>query len=187
MAQGDPRLIGYASAAIAPLATTGVDDAAYWLVRGQLEQYSHQFAPALDSLGRAARLAPSLADAPAWRAAIFMVQARYAEAAAECERLAGIADPLFATGLQRLRAGLHRRPARRLRPAGRRGGRRIAGLARTAGLGAHPAGRDGAAPGRGAGRRTALPGGAGAGGHRPVPARRLCRLPARRPAARPRC
>jgi hypothetical protein len=98
MAQGDPRLIGYASAAIAPLAATGVDNAAYWLVRGQLEQYSHQFAPALDSLGRAARLAPAMPDPPAWRAAIFMVQARYPEAAAECARLAAIADPLFATG-----------------------------------------------------------------------------------------
>jgi tetratricopeptide (TPR) repeat protein len=98
MAQGDPRLVGYASAAVAPLATTGVDNAAYWLVRGQLEQYSHQFAAALDSLGRAAKLAPSMPDAPAWRAAIFMVQARYPEAAAECERLAAIADPLFATG-----------------------------------------------------------------------------------------
>ncbi|MBA2963083.1 MULTISPECIES: hypothetical protein [Ramlibacter] len=98
MAQGDPRLVGYASAAIAPLAGAGPSDPAYWLVRGQLEQYSHQFTPALDSLAQAARLAPDLPDAPAWRAAIFMVQARYPEAAAECERLAPIADPLFATG-----------------------------------------------------------------------------------------
>jgi hypothetical protein len=98
MAQGDPRLVGYASAAIAPLAAGGQDDPTYWLVRGQLEQYSHQFAPALASLAKAAALAPALPDPPAWSAAIFMVQARYAEAAAACERLASIADPLFATG-----------------------------------------------------------------------------------------
>jgi hypothetical protein len=98
MAQGDPRLVGYAQAAIAPLATTANQDAGYWQVRGLIEQYSHQFAPALESLARAAQLAPTWAEPPAWRAAILMVQARYLEAAAECDKLAAISDPLFATG-----------------------------------------------------------------------------------------
>ncbi|WP_143762956.1 tetratricopeptide repeat protein [Ramlibacter tataouinensis] len=107
MAQGDPRYVGYASGAIAPLASADPRDAAYWLVRGQLEQYNHDFEAALASLARAAELAPALADAYAWRAAIFMVQARAREALAECERLAPLAEPLWAVGCRAYaRAGL---------------------------------------------------------------------------------
>jgi hypothetical protein len=98
MAQGDPRLVGYAAAAIAPLATKSSDTADYWLLRGQLEQFSHQFEPALASLAKASQLNPQTPEPLAWRAAIFMVQARYAEAQTECQRLAAIAEPLFATG-----------------------------------------------------------------------------------------
>ena len=98
MAQGDPRYIGYASATIAPLATTAQDSADYWLVRGQLEQYSHRFGSALASLERAARADAQAVEPLAWRAAIFMVQARYAEALAECARLTPLSLPLFGTG-----------------------------------------------------------------------------------------
>ena len=51
MAQGDPRYVGYASAAIAPMAAAASNDAAYWLVRGMIQQYSHDFTGALQSLG----------------------------------------------------------------------------------------------------------------------------------------
>lgn len=98
MAQGDPRYIGYASATIAPLIPTAQDNAGYWLVRGQLEQYSHRFEPALASLERAARADAQAVEPLAWRAAIFMVQARYAEALAECARLTPLSLPLFSTG-----------------------------------------------------------------------------------------
>jgi tetratricopeptide (TPR) repeat protein len=98
MAQGDPRLVGYAAAAIAPLATKSGDTADYWLLRGQLEQFSHQFEPALASLAKASQLNPKSAEPLAWRAAIFMVQARYTEAKTECERVAAVSEPLFATG-----------------------------------------------------------------------------------------
>jgi Tfp pilus assembly protein PilF len=98
MAQGDPRLVGYAAAAIAPLATRSSDTADYWLLRGQLEQFSHQFEPALTSLAKASQIDPKTSEPLAWRAAIFMVQARYAEAQTECQRLAAVAEPLFATG-----------------------------------------------------------------------------------------
>ncbi|TFZ09015.1 hypothetical protein EZ216_02980 [Ramlibacter humi] len=98
MAQGDPRFVGYAFADLAPMAKDAGADAGYWLVLGQLQQYSHDFATALESLARAATLAPQDPQPVAWRAAILMVQARYAEADAECERLAALAEPLFATG-----------------------------------------------------------------------------------------
>jgi hypothetical protein len=98
LAQGDPRLIGYASAAIAPLAAQAVDRADYWVLRGQLQQYSHEFEPALTSLAKASQLAPADPEPLSWRAAIFMVQARQAEARAECERLIPLAEPLWGAG-----------------------------------------------------------------------------------------
>jgi Tfp pilus assembly protein PilF len=98
MAQGDPRYVGYALATIAPLEPSASADSRYWLVRGQLQQYGHDFEGALRSLRRASELAPQAPEPIAWRAAIHMVQARYPLAAAECERLAKTADPLLALG-----------------------------------------------------------------------------------------
>lgn len=96
MAQGDPRYVGYASSTIAPLEKTAAADSRYWLVRGQLQQYSHDFAGAIASLQRASQIDPAAVDPVAWRAAIHMVQAQYALAAAECDQLARMAQPLFA-------------------------------------------------------------------------------------------
>ena len=98
MAQGDPRYVGYATAAIGPLEKLAPNDAGYWLVRGLLQQYSHDFSGALQSLNKASELDPSAAGPIAWRAAIDMVQARYAAALAECTRLAPLAHPLYAQG-----------------------------------------------------------------------------------------
>ncbi|MDB5942809.1 MAG: hypothetical protein JWQ13_2375, partial [Ramlibacter sp.] len=89
MAQGDPRFVGYASATIAPLAAAAAaaeNNAGYWLLRGLIEQYSHDFPAALASLDRAARIAPTDPEPLAWRSAIFMVQARYPQALDECRR-----------------------------------------------------------------------------------------------------
>ena len=98
MAQGDPRYVGYAFAALAPLEKTPPDDAHYWLVRGLLQQYSHDFDGALVALGRASDLDPQAVEPIAWRAAIRMVQARYGEAEAECRKLTPLADLLLARG-----------------------------------------------------------------------------------------
>lgn len=98
MAQGDPRFVGYASATIAPLMATADNNAGYWLQRGLIEQYSHDFGAALASLERASKIDPAATEPLAWRSAIFMVQARYPEAMAECRRLAPLTTPLFATG-----------------------------------------------------------------------------------------
>jgi Tfp pilus assembly protein PilF len=98
MAQGDPRFVGYASATIAPLISTADSNAGYWLLRGMIEQYSHDFDAAQASLDRATRIDPDNVEAMAWRSAIFMVQARYPQALAECRRLAPLTQPLFGAG-----------------------------------------------------------------------------------------
>ncbi|MDP1953728.1 MAG: hypothetical protein Q8K71_04560 [Polaromonas sp.] len=98
MAQGDPRYVGYASSALAPLATSAAGNADYWLVRGLIQQYSHQFEAALASLAKSAGLNPRSPEPLSWRAAIFMVRAQYPAALAECERLTPLADPLLGAG-----------------------------------------------------------------------------------------
>lgn len=98
MAQGDPRYVGYASATIGPLERTAANSAAYWLTKGLIQQYSHDFDGALRSLQKASELDPQDSDPIAWRAAIHMVQARYAEALGECTRIVPLAHPLYAQG-----------------------------------------------------------------------------------------
>jgi hypothetical protein len=98
MAQGDPRYVGYAQAAIQPLAGAQQQDARYWLLKGLLQQYGHDFDGALASLGRAGELDPQAVEPIAWRAAIRMVQARHQDAAQECARLERLAEPLLARG-----------------------------------------------------------------------------------------
>ena len=102
MAQGDPRYVGYASGALKPLASAvpvvpglGAD---YFQVRGMIEQFSHQFDAALASLAKASQLNPSSTEPMLWRSAIYMVQAKYPEAAAECAKLKPIAEPMVTVG-----------------------------------------------------------------------------------------
>ena len=98
MAQGDPRYVGYATAAIGPLDKLAPNDASYWLVRGLLQQYSHDFPGAILSLKKASELDPNAPEPVAWRAAIDMVQARYADALGECTRLVPLAHSIYAKG-----------------------------------------------------------------------------------------
>jgi len=97
-AQGDPRYIGYATAALQPWRSAGDPPAELLVARGMLRQYGHDFAGALEDFARAARADPEAALPRAWRAAIFMVQADYAAARRECEALEPIASELYATG-----------------------------------------------------------------------------------------
>jgi Tfp pilus assembly protein PilF len=98
MAQGDPRYVGYASAALNPMAGKADKDPAYWTARGLVQQYSHDFAGAMQSLEKASELDPQAAEPIAWRAAIDMVQAKYPEALAECTKLVPLVHPLHAQG-----------------------------------------------------------------------------------------
>ena len=123
-AEGDPRYVGYAEAALRPWPG---DDAPTEVLftRGLLRQYRHDFASALQDFERVLARAPSHLPARSWRAAIFMVQADYRAVARECTLLAEIASELSSTGCvayldattgktqgayQRLAAALQRRP-----------------------------------------------------------------------------
>jgi len=85
MATGDPRYAGYARAVVAgyPLALTP----ALLLQRGMLQQYQHNFEAALKDFEDALAQDPQLAAAHAWRGAIYLVQANYKAADAECAAL----------------------------------------------------------------------------------------------------
>ena len=96
-AEGDPRYVGYAQAAIRRW--QGADVPAEILyASGLLKQYRHDFEPALGDFARALEKDPEHFGARAWRAAIFMVRADYAAAAKECSALPGDPDELYAVG-----------------------------------------------------------------------------------------
>lgn len=123
-AEGDPRYVGYAEAALRPW--PGDDAPAEVLfTRGLLRQYRHDFDAALKDFARALERDREHIGAHAWRAAIFMVQADYRAASRECAALTEIASELMSTGClayvdattggtrgayERLSAALARRP-----------------------------------------------------------------------------
>jgi tetratricopeptide (TPR) repeat protein len=85
MARGDPRYVGYAEAVVTRFADPL--PASLRLIRGLLRQYRHDFDGALVDFAVALGLDPDLADARAWRGAIYLVQANYAAAQDECDAL----------------------------------------------------------------------------------------------------
>ena len=87
---GDPRYIGYAEAALAPWWRQSEQPAAVRLLKAILLQNVHQFAPALDELGRLLQRDPGNAQAWLTSASILQVQGRYDEAGAACEQLRAI-------------------------------------------------------------------------------------------------
>ena len=98
MAEGDPRYVGYAQAALAPWADANAAAAEILVVRALLRQYRHDFEGALADLALAVQRDPQNEEAHAWRAAIHMVRADYPAAARECATLAPLTDELQAAG-----------------------------------------------------------------------------------------
>ena len=97
-AEGDPRYVGYAEAALRPLPESDAAPPELLVVRAQLAQYRHQFARAMALLDKALSAQPQDPEALAWSAAVRMVQADYAGAHRDCERLARVASELLGTG-----------------------------------------------------------------------------------------
>ncbi|MSQ63031.1 MAG: hypothetical protein EXR33_04220 [Betaproteobacteria bacterium] len=97
MAEGDPRYVGYAEAALRPWPETAATPAELLLLHGMLRQYRHDFARGMADFDLALQTDPANTEARAWRAAILMVQADYAAARRECEMLAEHASELHAT------------------------------------------------------------------------------------------
>lgn len=94
-AEGDPRYIGYAQAALAPWWKQPAPPPAVRVMRAMLLQFNHDFDAALADLGAAAAQDPTLAEAWGWQAAIHLVRADYAAARSACERVVPLVTPLI--------------------------------------------------------------------------------------------
>ncbi len=96
LAEGDPRYIGYAQAALLPWWHQSELPLEVLVLRAGLLQFRHEFGPALADLDQAIKRDPRHAQAWALRAAIHTVLARYPEAKRDCQALKGLASDLIA-------------------------------------------------------------------------------------------
>jgi hypothetical protein len=96
-AEGDPRYVGYAEAAIRPWSSSAEPPVEILVMRALLHQYRHEFDSSLADLARAAERDPRNEEIWSWRSAILLVQADYAGARAACDKLAAVASALLTT------------------------------------------------------------------------------------------
>ncbi len=96
-AEGDPRYVGYAQAALGPWWDLADPPVPVRTMRAVLRQFSHQFDPALADLQAAVQARPEDGEAWAWIAAIEMVRTRYDAARSACGHLVAEASPLIVT------------------------------------------------------------------------------------------
>lgn len=94
-ATGDPRLLGYAQATLAPWWSQQDPPDEVLLLRATIHQSGHDFASALSDLDALLQRRPD--DAQAWltRATVLRVTGRYAEARESCSELAVHAQPFI--------------------------------------------------------------------------------------------
>ena len=95
LAQGDPRFVGHAQAALGPWWSEPAPPSPVRVQRARVLQYGHRFAPALADLEAVTQADPTDAEAWATAAAIRMVQADYAGARRDCLTLAPLTTPLL--------------------------------------------------------------------------------------------
>lgn len=105
-AEGDPRYLGYAQAALGPWWDMPVPPIEVQMLRASLSQFRHDFADALVDLGKILERDPRHFQARALRATIHIVQARYPQARTDCQALRGVASDLIATGCEAMIDGL---------------------------------------------------------------------------------
>lgn len=94
-AEGDPRYIGYAEAALAPWAAVADAPADILYMRGKLLQWRHDYAPALELFGRALQREPGHYDTLSGRSAVLTVLADYAGARRDCEAMREREEELY--------------------------------------------------------------------------------------------
>ena len=97
LAEGDPRYVGYAQAALTPWWNDAAPPPPVRVQRAVVNQYGHRFNEALADLSAVTAAEPENASAWAWQAAIHMVRADYAAARAACDGLAPLTTLLTAT------------------------------------------------------------------------------------------
>jgi Tfp pilus assembly protein PilF len=100
LADGDPRFVGYAQAALAPWWKEGAPPLPVRVQRAVVHQYAHRFDDALADLSAVTSAEPENAEAWAWQAAIHMVRADYGAARRACDGLAPRASLLTATACE---------------------------------------------------------------------------------------
>ena len=103
MAEGDPRYVGYAEAALRAWPETAATSAEILVLHGMLRQYRHDFARGWRTSNLRCSADPANTEARAWRAAIRMVQADYAGRARRVRLARGTRDRAACDGLHRLR------------------------------------------------------------------------------------
>ncbi len=86
-AEGDPRYIGYAEAAMAPWAADPKAPADILYLRGKLLQWRHEYAPALELFAQALQRDPGHYETLSGRSAVLTVLADYAGARRDCETM----------------------------------------------------------------------------------------------------
>lgn len=99
-AEGDPRYVGYAQAALAPWWKQADAPPSVLVMRAVLRQFNHDFDGALADLRAASEQAPELAESWGWQAAIHLVRADYAAAHQACAHAATRVTPLVAAACQ---------------------------------------------------------------------------------------
>lgn len=97
-ADGDPRRLGCAQAALGHWWSQPEPPVAVRMQRAVVLQFSHRFDAALADLDAVTKIDPQAYEAWLWRVAILMVQARYGEARQACERAGPLTTPLAALG-----------------------------------------------------------------------------------------
>ena len=97
-AEGDPRYIGYAQAALAPWWEQAAPPPQVRVMRAVLRQFSHQFDAALADVQAVTKQDPDQGEAWAWETAIHLVRADYPAARRSCMQMARLATPLIGVG-----------------------------------------------------------------------------------------
>lgn len=94
-AEGDPRFVGYAQAALAPWWGLAAPPVEVRVMRAVLRQFSHEFDAARADLEAAVQAEPDNGAAWSWLAAIAMVQTRYDDARRACDGMQAQASALI--------------------------------------------------------------------------------------------
>jgi hypothetical protein len=97
-AEGDPRYIGYAQAALGPWWNEPAPPSPVRVMRAVLLQFSHQFDAALADVRAVTQQDRDQGEAWAWQTAIHLVRADYTEARRSCAEMARLATPLVGAG-----------------------------------------------------------------------------------------
>jgi tetratricopeptide (TPR) repeat protein len=99
-AEGDPRYVGYAQAALAPWWSLPDPPPDIRVTRAMLLQFNHRFDEALADLDAAVQQDPNLGEAWAWQMAVRMVRADYPGAQRACTQMARLGTPLIGVACQ---------------------------------------------------------------------------------------